>query len=53
VTPKPPSSVANASPFPEDDRIATLKPSAANRRATAAPMPLPPAVTTATFPLIV
>jgi hypothetical protein len=33
----------------EEDRTATLKPSAANRRAAAALMPLPPAVTTATF----
>lgn len=36
-------------PLPEDDRIPTLKPSAASRRAAAAPMPLPPAVTIATF----
>ena len=49
VTPMPPSSAASASPLPEEDRIATLNPSAARRRAEAAPMPLPPAVTTATF----
>src|SRR5262245_9627972 len=45
----PPSSLASASPLPEDDRIATLQPSCASRRAAAAPMPLPPAVTIATF----
>ena len=49
VTPRPPSSVASASPLPEEDRMATLKPSAARRFAAAAPMPLPPATTTATF----
>src|SRR5690606_33277893 len=49
VTPKPPSSLASASPLPEEERIAILKPSAASRRADAAPMPLPPAVRTATF----
>ena len=49
VKPMPPSSPASASPLPDDDRIATRNPSAANRRAAAAPMPLPPAVTSATF----
>ena len=49
VTPMPPSSLASASPFPEDERIATLQPSCASLRAAAAPMPLPPAVTIATF----
>src|SRR5690242_13307739 len=49
VTPSPPSSAASASPLPEDDRIATRNPSAASRRAAPAPMPLPPAVTSATF----
>src|SRR5688572_25538745 len=49
VTPTPPSSLANASPLPDDDRIATLKPSDASRRAASAPMPLPPAVITATL----
>ena len=34
-------SFAKASPLPEEDRIATLRPSAARRRAAAAPMPLP------------
>src|SRR5579871_952340 len=52
VTPKPPNSAASDSPFPEEDRIATLKPSEARRRAAAAPTPLPPAVTIATFPLM-
>ena len=33
----------------EDDRIATLKPSCASLRAESAPIPLPPAVTSATF----
>ena len=37
------------SPFPEEDRIATLNPSAARRFAAPAPMPLPPAVTIAIF----
>src|SRR5258706_5353162 len=49
VTPKPPNSPANASPFPEKDRMATLKPSADNLRAASAPIPLPPAVTIATL----
>ena len=31
VTPMPPSSSASASPLPEEDRIATWKPSAASR----------------------
>src|SRR5690349_15369161 len=48
VTPTPPSSPASASPLPDDDRIAIRKPSRASRRAAAAPMLLPPAVTTAT-----
>src|SRR5262245_38630279 len=50
VTPTPPSSPASASPLPDEDRIATRKPSWASRRAAAAPMPLPPAVITATRP---
>ena len=33
VTPMPPSSAASASPLPEDDRMATLNPSAARRLA--------------------
>src|SRR5689334_5303967 len=45
----PPSSLASASPLPEDERIATLWPSCASRRAAAAPIPLPAAVTIATF----
>src|SRR5919112_61626 len=49
VTPMPPSSCAKASPLPEEDRTATLNPSAASLRAAAAPMPLPPAVMIATF----
>ena len=49
VTPIPPSSRASASPLPEDERIATRNPSAASLRAAPAPMPLPPAVTIATF----
>src|SRR5438552_4329764 len=49
VTPKPPSSLPSASPLPEEDSTPTLKPSAASRFAAAAPMPLPPAVTRATF----
>src|SRR5690349_20682870 len=53
VTPTPPSSFASASPLPEDDSTATLKPCCASLRAAAAPMPLPPAVTTATFSTIV
>ena len=40
VTPEPPSSAASASPLPDDDKIATLKPSAASFRAASAPMPL-------------
>src|SRR5829696_2907732 len=53
VTPMPSISLARASPLPEEERTATLKPSWANLRAAAAPMPLPPAVTTATFSTIV
>jgi hypothetical protein len=53
VTPNPPSSLASASPLPDDDRIATLKPSRASVRAACAPMPLPPAVTIATLSLLV
>ncbi|MCY1448298.1 hypothetical protein D9M71_649560 [compost metagenome] len=49
VTPIPPSSAANASPLPDEDKMPTLKPSAAKRRAAAAPIPLPPAVIIATF----
>lgn len=49
VSPIPPRSFARASPLPEDDRIATRNPSAASRRATPAPIPLPPADTTATL----
>src|SRR5579871_658342 len=49
VTPKPRSSFASASPLPDEDRIATAKPSEASRRAAAAPIPLPPAVTMATL----
>ena len=52
VTPTPPSSCASASPLPEEDKIATRKPSAASLRAAAAPMPLPPAVTSATLSFI-
>jgi hypothetical protein len=48
VTPRPPSSVASAAPRPDGDRIATDQPSAASRRAAAAPMPLPAAVSRAT-----
>ena len=49
VTPMPPSSRASASPLPEEERMATLKPSCASRRALSAPMPRPPAVMIATF----
>lgn len=49
VTPMPSSSLANASPLPDDERMATRNPSRASLRAAAAPMPLPPAVTRATF----
>src|SRR6185437_1099145 len=52
VTPKPPSAFASASPLPEEERMATRKPSAASLRAAAAPIPLPPAVTSATFCVI-
>ena len=49
VTPIPPKSLAKASPLPDDDRMATLNPSAASLLAEAAPMPDPPAVIKATF----
>ena len=44
VTPTPPSSLARASPFPEEERRATWYPSLASLRAASAPIPLPAAV---------
>ena len=49
VIPMPPNSLASASPLPDEDRMATLNPSAARRRALSAPMPLPPPMMIATF----
>ena len=49
VSPNPPISFASFSAFPEEDIIATLKPFEDKCFAASAPIPLPDAISAATF----